>query len=503
MADNPAVMTETIDKSAKSPQCRTALMVMMAVAAAVLLVSVGVRSVASWKHDGDLDHNSPGTWLCMAVDARDGMLYRPVVSEIGYGGTRYAPLFAVLIAGAMRAGMGPVAGGFVVGIGAVLVAIAGLYALLRKLGAPAAVAGAMAIFLIAADTTHSLILGIKCDLLPVGFTLWGLACVVWAAESRRVHLAMGAAAICFALALATKITSAFGVGTAIIWLVLARKPKLAGFLVVYWGIAMAIAGGIIEAGSHGRAGEILFASATGGGGLSHLTKGPMLLVKDIAAHDRPLLAFWVMAIALIAAARAWGSMPAILLVLATLGTMAIYGSPGTHSNHLVDMTAASILVLGAPSARRAVLQRCFWGVSTAVVLFAAVSCWRQAREIRRVDLAGQMQDVLHDAESSTSDGPILSEFPLIPVLAGVRPYMLDSFIFRALRARDPGIAGKLWFDLDHRAFRAVILRGPADDPRYSSDDDDFGPGFIQHMEQNYSLAAVEKGNFYVFLPKSR
>ena len=43
----------------------------------------------------------------MAADAQDGVLYRPVVSTLGYGGTRYAPLFPIIIAGFMRLGIDP------------------------------------------------------------------------------------------------------------------------------------------------------------------------------------------------------------------------------------------------------------------------------------------------------------------------------------------------------------------------------------------------------------
>ena len=59
-------------------------------AAAVLLICFAVRSGRTWKFWGNLSHNSPGTWLCMAGDLRSGLFYRPLYSGVGYGGTRYA-----------------------------------------------------------------------------------------------------------------------------------------------------------------------------------------------------------------------------------------------------------------------------------------------------------------------------------------------------------------------------------------------------------------------------
>ena len=175
--------------------------------AAVLFVSISARSAAAWKYWGDLDHNSPGTWLCMAADARDGVLYRPIVSEIGYGGTRYAPLFPVIIAGFMRAGIDPIDSGFFAGLIAAVITISGLFVLIRRLGTPTSIAAAMAIFALAATCTRTIILGIKGDLLPVSLALWGLAAVVCASEKRQPIPGLIAGAVCFVLALAAKVTS--------------------------------------------------------------------------------------------------------------------------------------------------------------------------------------------------------------------------------------------------------------------------------------------------------
>ncbi len=122
--------------------------------AALLVVSVGARSIASWKYWGDLDHNSPGTWLCMAADARDGVLYRPIISDMGYGGTRYAPLFPAIIAGFMRLGIDPVTSGFITSLIATAVAMTGLFALMKQFRTPSTIAAALTIFVLAATCTY-------------------------------------------------------------------------------------------------------------------------------------------------------------------------------------------------------------------------------------------------------------------------------------------------------------------------------------------------------------
>jgi hypothetical protein len=83
----------------------------MLCAAALLCVAFTFRMAAAWKCYHHIDPTA-GTWTAAALDARDGTLYRPIESSLGYGGSRYAPLHIILQAALMRAGMGPVAAGY-------------------------------------------------------------------------------------------------------------------------------------------------------------------------------------------------------------------------------------------------------------------------------------------------------------------------------------------------------------------------------------------------------
>jgi hypothetical protein len=48
----------------------------------------------------------------------------------------------------------------------------------------------------------------------------------------------------------------------------------------------------------------------------------------------------------------------------------------------------------------------------------------------------------------------------------------------------------------------VILHGVPTDPDYASDEGDFGPGFIDRLENKYTLTSSH-GQFFVFLPKQQ
>lgn len=468
--------------------------------AVVFAISIAARSVAAWRYWGDLDHNSPGTWLCMAADARDGVLYRPIVSDLGYGGTRYAPLFPVVIAGFMHLGINAVTSGFLAGIFATVLTLGGLFVLMRRLGTSAALAAAMAVFVLAATCTRTIVLGIKGDLLPAGLALWGLAAVVWSSEKRESNLGVIAGGICFVLALAAKITSVFGIAAATIWLLFRRKFRQATILALAWVVGVVVFALITQWASDGRAGTIFRLCAGGGGSFARLLRGPHLLLSDAVGQDKTLIAIWAIAMFVIVATRQWTSLPAILLLVATAGTILIYGSPGTHINHMVDMNAAAILVIATLGMQSRTLRSPVLVVTLLLMGMAALSCWRQVRGIRQDDERGQMTAAMADTTQSISHGPILSEDPLLPMIVGERPYMLDPFMFRAIRANNPQIADRFWQDLAARHFKAVILHKPPSDPSFSADDNDFGPGFIDCLERGYVLTSV-RGSFYILLPK--
>jgi hypothetical protein len=484
-----------------SRACSPRLHFIAAAVAVLFLISFAARSVSAWKYWGDLDHNSPGTWLCMADDVRHGVLYRPPVSDLGYGGTRYMPLFPVIIAAGLATGLGIVQAGFVAGLLAAAVAASGLLALLRRLGVPMLLAISLALMLPAATCARTLVLGIKGDLLPVGLNLWGLAMAVAAAEKKN-KAALPLAAVFFVLAVTAKITSIFGVATAVIWLLAEKNTRQAVLLGGLFLIALVMAAIVIQIASGGWALTIFRLCASGGGSAARLLKGPKLLILDALHQDKTICGLWGMAILLIAGTQRWFSLPAILLILCTAGTVLIYGSPGTHLNHLVDMDAAALLVIATLTLQKARLQFVAVICTLALVLMASAGCWRQMRELRQRNERGQMMAVLADAEASSIRGPILSEDPLLPMLYGQRPYMLDPFMFRAIRAGHPGFADRFGSDLDNKHFQAVVLRGPPDDPAYESNEFDIGPGFIARLERTYLLTA-HHGSFYVFMPEAR
>ncbi|MGD0542235.1 MAG: hypothetical protein ABSB33_12030 [Tepidisphaeraceae bacterium] len=489
----------TIDKAENPPPLLGRIVAAMAI---FIVITFSVRLWAAWKNYHQIDPTA-GVWTAAALDARQGMLYRPIVSDIGYGGSRYAPLHVVLQAGLMRIGLGPVASGYLLDAGGVVLVIAGLYALMRQLEVPAARAGAMACFVLAAYCYCTTAGGLKGDLLPAGLNLAGLSAVVRATRRPKVRLGrlmLLAAAICFVLATATKITSVFGIASAGLWLAFRGRWRAALFLGAIWVIGIGVAAWATQRASDGRALEIFRLCAAGGGGMGQLLLGPRRMFQESIHSDRIFVLFWLIALGLVVIGRAWTSLPVILFIITSMGTVLIFGSPGTNANHLVDLDAAAVLVIATQlKASKAGILGAL--AVSLIVGFAGVNHLVRTAKIVHEARHGQMLAALAQTHGSPVAGPLLSENPILPILEGERPYMLDSFMFRTIRMRQAQIAERFWTELSERHFRAVILNSPPSEKSYETNAGDFGPGFIKRLEQSYTLSGIH-GDYYVYLPKS-
>ena len=361
----------------------------------------------------------------------------------------------------------------------------------------------MACFVLAAYCYCTTAGGLKGDLLPAGLNLAGLSAVVWATRQKKLpvgRLLLLAGAICFVLATATKVTSVFGIAAAGLWLAFRGQWRAAFLLGAAWVIGIGVAAWATQRASDGRVLEIFRLCAAGGGGIGQLLLGPQRMFQESIHKDRIFVLFWLIALGLVVIGRAWTSLPVILFILTSIGTVLIFGSPGTNINHLVDLDAAAVLVIATQL--KASKARSLAALAASLVVgFTGVN--HLVRTVRIVHEArhGQMLAALSDTHRSPIAGPLLSENPIFPILEGERPYMLDSFCFRTIRMKRPQIAERFWTDLSERRFRAVILNSPPSEKSYETNAGDFGPGFIKKLEQSYALSGVH-GEYYVYLPKS-
>ncbi len=462
----------------------------LSLALAILLISTAAREFESLRNLGDIS-STAGTWIATSVDAEHGILYRPLVSNDGYGGTRYAPIRTLVQAAILKwTSLGAINSALATSAASMALLLLGCYALMRRLEVPAPLAAAMTAMMLASNAVRASTLAGMSDPLAAALAIWGLVAV---ASTGRFSIL--SSSIFFSLAVATKVTSIFGLAAAVIWMLSRKQYRRAILCALTTALAAGLLFAVFQFASHGRMLEIFRACATGGAGLSQILQAPIVFSGILCRFDPVAGAIWILALIAIFATRQVFSLPGILLLTTTLGTLAIYGSPGTDMNHLIDLEAASLICLAICLNRTPSLLPLLAFLALCGATVSAKDAMRIDYESRR----GQISRALSIAKKSPSTGPILSENPLLPILTGQRPFMLDPFMFRVFTQSNPPLARQLWNDLSHQRFRAVILY-PVGGPDEWTHPGSFGYEALPHIQASYKLVAQE-GQYYVFLPR--
>ncbi|HET7440406.1 MAG TPA: hypothetical protein VFJ47_03825 [Terriglobales bacterium] len=473
---------------------------------AVLLLTLTVARIArSWANDSHIEHVS-AVWVAMALDLSHGTFYRAPFGPQGYGGTRFFPLYFVLHALFIKLLHGWRVGGYFLSAMSIVLLLTGVFYLLRRLGADRWIACACTLAVLAGASAQDSLLTIREDGMASMLNIWGVAlCTTDQFSGRRLW----AAATLFALAFATKETSLFGIAAIFLWLLLRRNVAAAWRLLALTGAECLVVVAVMYFASEGRAFEALRVALSAGMSFRSLLQSPATLVQTLNGYvaETVLLVLAVTALLLHftgSAGRRFHSFSmslTSLLFLCTLAvTLIIFSSEGTAGNHLLDLHVASVVLFGAWASEASLPQ---WGVAAPAIasLLAWFSLLPQHKQVDFVPLRKELQEIVR-AIGSTSK-PILSENPLVPITAGQQPYLLDPFMFRVMREKNPAVAESMWRMLAAKQFAAVVLM---DDPDSDYGQDvyshyHFGEGFVEQMRKYYEMADAP-GEQYLFLPRA-
>jgi len=465
--------------------------------AALIPVIVLVRVVRNFRYQYFLTWVE-GVWLTSALDFVHGVLYRPLFSSLGYGGTRFFPLYFILTGSLSKILCSLETAGLILsGVSGILLLCA-IYFLLRRLNVSVLLSFAAVSAACAARTTQESMLATRSDSLAAMLNLWGLMlCVGF--KPRRGLLYLGA--VLFTLAFASKLTTVYGFAAVILGWILSRRYKEALQLGLATCLGYVLVLCAIYSGSNGRALEIFRACAGGGGSLNHALQAPFQMLIVLLAGDPVVLLFLVPAVAL-ALSSLKNNGNQILLIyfaLVLLVTMVIFGSPGTGNNHLLDLQVVSVMVMVLSISRSPAIAEVVTGV---LALSLLVACGATARAcLGDLDKPSFRVDVQQVLERLPADSrPVLAENPLVVLKSGKTPYLLDPFMFRVLTNARPAFGNDLYEKITHKGFSAIIL---VRDPQVFTwwyRDIHFGGEFLQDLEANYSLNYT-LGGMYVYSPK--
>jgi hypothetical protein len=494
---------------------RRAHRLLVALAGALAFATLA-RLPAAWASGNALNHVS-GAWMVLADDLAHGTLYRPLHdAALGFGGTRYFPLAFALHAALIRLGAPLLPAGLALSLAAGVLLAGATYALLRGLGVAPLLAAAFAALALGGFAGQDALAAVRGDLLAVALEVVGLAIVVRGRKRGAVLLAAAA----FTLAFATKPTALTAPAAAAVALALRGRRRAAIALVVAVGAGAAAVVIAAEAFSSGRFLALLAACASGGAGPGDLVRSPLRLARLLAFEDRAGLA--LLAAALVAAGRprrerpdprrAGGAgagtdrarapddprlLPGLWLAAALGSVLAVYASPGTGVNHLLELEAASAVLLGACAAASGRARAAAGLVAPAAALaalFVAAATWR-------ADRAGSRLAELR-AVAASAPGALVSEDPLVPLLAGASPVIEDPWMLRLASERDPALARPLLDALRARRPAAVVLfedlSSPGADAWYGHGGN-FGPLLVSEIRRGYRLDR-RIGRYYVYVP---
>jgi len=411
----------------------------MIVFASILIPAIVlIRVFLNFRHQYFLTHVD-GAWLTCAHDFVHDVLYRPLFSSMGYGGTRYFPLYFVLTGLLSKVFGNLFAAGLFLSFASIVILCAGVFVLLRRFGASLLLSAAGVTSFLATASTQQTLLSAKGDCLAAMLNFCGvLLCV----KSKVGRASLYLAALFFTLAFATKITTVFGAAAVVATWAIARRHKDALQLAVATGIGCTGVLATMYFASGGRVFGIFRACAVGGGSLYYRLEAPIHLVLRAVNVDPIFLVFLVPAIAFGLAALFKPSPEQdrfvhVYVVLVVLVTTVIFASPGIGVNHLLDLQVALVLMFVLAIMRRPDLAEAGTLVLALTLILACVPTGQ--------DLHGDPQrrsipaDALEAIAHVPADGrPILADNPAILLAAGKTPYLLDPFMFRILARTLPG-----------------------------------------------------------------
>jgi hypothetical protein len=196
-------------------------------------------------------------------------------------------------------------------------------------------------------------------------------------------------------------------------------------------------------------------------------------------------------------------LPAWALGSTVLVTAVIFGSPGTDYNHLLDLYAVSLVCLAALGSKP--VPGTAWVALCLSVLFVVGAVLNGRNTLRGIKKVQSSRDAI--LERLVAEGPLgreqlLSQDPMVPLLLGQRPFLMDPFMLRLSRLHDPRITADLWARLRRHDFTAVVLMV---DPKsregiWRLRHRHFGPGFAEVLQENYALEG-RYGIYFLYRPR--
>ena len=440
-----------------------------------------------------------GAWFSLTEDLANGVFYRALADgDLAFGGTRYFPLTIFALLGLQGLVGNIMAAGVLFALLAAALLVAGCALLLHELKVQRSVVLPLALLPLLTSSSQVCIDTVRSDLLAAALGTIGLALSVRWLNRGSSLASLGA--LILGLAFATKLTAISGAVGAIA--VLPGLPKklairYAGAL----GLAFTLVLLVLYFGSSGRFFQNSALVSDGGMSVGSLAKAPLRIFNVLINADLALVLLAVVSIPLIIAHRRHLPLPVLLALVASIVMLVpVFASPRVWINHFTEVQVWLVCLLGvvlsrtsgdsAQSIRLTIGILCLVGLMSLIGHIERVD-WRRTTSVSQEQVVTVIRSV---------NGPILSEDPMIPLLAGRFVNIPEPYMLRVAIPRSPDVAAQVSKALSGRRYGAIVfLKDPLTTGSWY-DENHFGRWFIQEALRYYSLSEV-RGSYHVYLPK--
>lgn len=439
-------------------------------------------------------------WGAMAQDFLDGVLYRPHLGPLGFGGTRYMPAFIVLNGVFLRFGFDFYAAGVSSALVGVLSLAVGVALFCRGAG----LSWARVLCTLPCILGWTLLVAmiqVRADILAAGLTTLGLAIII--GKERLGSSELIFASLFFALAWATKLTALHGPAAVFLYLALSRRNPEAARFAFAAVMAFLVVGALCWIGSDGRVLQIFGPTASSGTDLHSVLKAPFRFVSMLKSDGPGFLLFFSSCIVFaVDWKKNFQSLPGIHFFLVFLATLVIFCSPGTTENHFVELHASTLCFL-AYSGVRYFNNNVFFSYS--LILLAVFQVFSASiffkYEVYTTESRTKHSEYEEIVNYFSRGTQVLSENPSVPLVLGSHVVIQDPFMLRVLAENDPEVDAAIRRMLSDRKFEYVVLAHDITTLGHGREypDRHLGSAFVESMRDDYTY--LEKvGGFHVYVP---
>lgn len=446
----------------------------------------------------DIINHVSAIWMTQSQDAAHGLLYRPILGPDGMtGGTRYFPLPIILLAGLYRLSFPLILGVHLLLTIFLILYIFGIFLFLRKLELSWQLAIPLSLLFLCPEVViFNNWLNGYIDIIPGSLNIIGLAILFPSEKQLKISRCI-CGGLLFSFAFLTKFTSLYGILAVSLYLLIYRQKRQFFSLIIAFSLTSLLGLLGTEIASEGRFSQNFSNSALGGTSVRTILKSPETLFFNFYRSADFTFLLFIIAIAAFLASYRYAKSPYVVLAFlsALVITIIINIGPGILQNHLVDITALSLIISAFYLYRnsKSLFFSFFfvWGsLASTYMVYKIIVQKKMAR-------AEFIKSVIE--ETKNGKGPLLSETPLIPLLESETPYMLDEFMIQQIAKPNSKLETSLLNDVIHEKFRAVIIFNwghPGDEwdkPSYLT------PAIVEAIKTHYYLRK-KIGYFYIFKP---